>query len=353
MNIWFDLTNSPHVPFFANLISELGRQYNIIITCRDLSNTIELIEINKYPYHVVGKHYGKNSFAKICGYIHRVFQLYFFLKRKNIHVAISHSSFYSPLVSKLLGSKCLYLNDNEYAVGNRISFRFADIILIPEFLERDSVSKKKSITQKIINYPGLKEGVYLWNTPEEIFQKSLKANDTDKKTIFIRPEPWTAQYYKAEKNFIDDIISDLKLSFKLIVLPRNNDQKKYYQGSKFRGIIIPDKTVHLYEVIKSCDLFIGAGGTMTRETAILGVPTISIYQDHLLAVDRFLISRGNMIHEKNLSTDMVKNYLQQTEHSGPDNELLQKGRDAYELVKAKVLNFLTEIEQNWTDTDLC
>jgi len=142
MNIWIDLTNSPHVIFFEHLIQDLQPDHKIFLTCRPLANTIELLDLFKFTYQVIGKHYGQNPARKACGFPLRVVQLYHFLRKKRIDIAISHSSFYSPLVAKLIGSRCIYLNDNEHAAGNRLSFIFADSILVPEFMD-----KRKILTQ--------------------------------------------------------------------------------------------------------------------------------------------------------------------------------------------------------------
>jgi len=86
-----------------------------------------------------------------------------------------------------------------------------------------------------------------------------------------------------------------------------------------------------------CDLFIGAGGTMTREAAVLGVPTISIYQDEMLDVDRFLIEKGFMVHQPNLDAKFVVQFLESLERRTPDRELLKKGREAYKLIRNTLL----------------
>ena len=122
MKIWIDLTNSPHVNFFAGMIRELRQTHEIVLTCRSLANTIGLLELHGFSYHVVGRHYGHSTFKKMLGFIIRVWQLRRFLKNKSVDVAISHSSFYSPVVAGLLGIRSIYLNDNEHAAGNRISF---------------------------------------------------------------------------------------------------------------------------------------------------------------------------------------------------------------------------------------
>ncbi len=85
-------------------------------------------------------------------------------------------------------------------------------------------------------------------------------------------------------------------------------------------------------------VFIGAGGTMTREAAVFGIPTISVYQDSLLDVDKFLIENGNMIHEKDLNARHVISYLSKIERKPPDNLLLQKGKEAYDMILATLLS---------------
>jgi len=58
MKIWFDLSNSPHINLFAELIRDLKKENEVIITCRPLANTIELLELHSFDFEVVGKHYG-------------------------------------------------------------------------------------------------------------------------------------------------------------------------------------------------------------------------------------------------------------------------------------------------------
>jgi len=340
MNIWIDLTNSPHVNFFAGMIRELRQGHEVLLTCRPLANTIELLDIHTLPYHIVGKHYGKSIAQKAVGFVLRIFQLLVFLRRKKIDVAISHSSFYSPVVARLLGIRSIYLNDNEHAEGNRVSFIFADKIMVPEFVALKKIQKQWAGAEKIVQYPGVKEGIYLWDYKPSI-SDSFEVDDIEhKKIIFIRPEPWTAQYYQGETNFIDTLLIDLKDRFKIVLLPRGRVQERYYRQEKFAGITVPEKTISLTDIMENCDFFIGAGGTMTREAAVLGIPTISIYQDKLLDVDNFLIEKKSMIHKKKLDVEFVVNFLEDRGKRPPDKELLDKGKEAYELIKKTLLTNL-------------
>jgi predicted glycosyltransferase len=337
MKIWFDLTNSPHVNFFAGMMRELEKEHELLITCRPLANTTELLDLSGFPYHVVGKHYGQSSFKKACGFGVRIMQLYSFLKKRGVDAAISHSSFYSPVVASMLGIPSIYLNDNEHADGNRISFRFADRVMVPEFLDLHKVQRQGARADKIIPYPGVKEGVYLWDYAPSTQDRTLP-DSGGRPTIFVRPEPWAAQYYTGKRNFIDDLLIDLKERLFIVLLPRGAAQMEHYRQEKFRGVFIPPHSIRLEDIMGICDLFIGAGGTMTREAAVLGIPTISIYQDELLDVDGYLLEQGFMTHKQDLDADFVTAFLATGEKRAPDTRLLQKGREAHQLIVSTLLN---------------
>ena len=84
---------------------------------------------------------------------------------------------------------------------------------------------------------------------------------------------------------------------KVVILARNDDQYKYYKkNARFKNLEVLLKPLPLIGILEQCSLFIGAGGTMTRELAFLGVPTMSVYQDDLLEVDKYLIKKGLIKH---------------------------------------------------------
>lgn len=331
MRIWFDITNAPHVNFFLDLIQELESDHEVVITCRPLSNTIDLLDLYQLPYTVVGKHYGASKVKKVLGFFQRIFQLRSFLVKNKPDVAISHSSFYSPLVARMLGVPAIYMNDNEHALGNVPAFLFATEILIPEFLKKESVQKQGAKASKIVQYPGVKEGIYLWNL--ELPQES--SNNRPK--IYVRPEPWAAQYYTGGTNFMDELLLGLQEKAEVILLPRGDEQAVHYRGEAFSSVTIPDKPLTLTEILADCALFIGAGGTMTRELAVLGVPTISIYQAELLDVDTYLLEQGCMSHMPSVTAPQALAFLDQATRSEPNRALLEKGRSAYTLVKSHLL----------------
>ena len=342
MKIWFDLSNSPHINMFHDLIRELESDgHEIIITSRPLANTVQLLDQRGLKHTVIGEHYGKNIYKKIFGYPIRVLQLRKFLAPLKPDLAISQSSFHSPIVAKLLGIPSIYTNDNEHAMGNKPAFIFASKILIPENLAIDKIAKIGVSSKKIMQYPGVKEGIYLWSKGERIQQKR-KENTVKTIKIFIRPEPQTAQYYKGKENFLDEMLLTLQHKYKICVLTRDNQQYIHYKQDKFEKLNVPDKPIDFETIATECTIFIGAGGSMTRELAILGIPTISVYQDDLLDVDGYLLEKKLMRHEPNLTAEKVDAFLNELSQQSPYLELMEKGKKAFQLFKTEIIKFKTK-----------
>lgn len=339
MKIWFDLSNSPHINMFAALIRDLQREHAVVITCRPLANTVDLLKLHRLEHTVIGRHYGKAFWAKVSGYPVRCAELHRFLKPQGIDVAISQSSFHSPVVARWLGVPSIYMNDNEHAMGNVPAFVAADTIMVPEFLSAAKLRRQFARESKLLRYPGVKEGIYLWELHDRL-QRGAAPRPGAKvtKSVYIRPEPWTAQYYQGAGNFMDELIIGLKRHVRVVLLPRGGQQAAHYRAPRFEGIDLVETALDIADIAPDCDLFIGAGGTMTREMAVLGVPTISVYQDPLLDVDRYLLDAGAFLHRPALQAGEALDYLRTMSRRPPNRELLHKGRQAYDLIRQRLLS---------------
>ncbi|MFO1217403.1 MAG: DUF354 domain-containing protein [Burkholderiaceae bacterium] len=338
MRIWFDLSNSPHINLFAGMIRELEREgHEVVVTCRPLANTIDLLDLHRIRYEVIGIHYGRNFAMKLFGFPVRVWQLWKFLRSRRVDVAISQSSFHSPLVARLLGVRSIYMNDNEHALGNVPAFLFASRIMVPEFLAPAKLRRQLACLRKVVRYPGVKEGIYLWEFDSRLDRKDEGRPQKARPTVYIRPEPWTAQYYKGSRNFLDDLVQGIKHQTDVVVLPRGKEQGLHYRDPQFAGIRVVDTALDIAAIAPDCDLFVGAGGTMTREMAVLGIPTVSVYQDELLDVDRYLLEVGAFVHEPALTAARLLAILESAVRKPANRVLLQKGRDSYAMIKSAIL----------------
>jgi len=78
----------------------------------------------------------------------------------------------------------------------------------------------------------------------------------------------------------------------LVVLTRYPEQRESIGDLRISNCIVPEVAVDSRALMYEADLMIGAGGTMTREAALLGVPTYGVYAGRSPAVDRYLERRG-------------------------------------------------------------
>ncbi|MDG1277476.1 MAG: DUF354 domain-containing protein [Algoriphagus sp.] len=336
MKIWIDFINTPQVSFFEPIIEGLSQQgHTFILTCRDSSNTVQILKQKKWEFTIIGDRAEKGLVNKLASFPNRIRKLVSFLKNKKIDAAAGQSSFYLPLAARILGIPSLYTNDNEHALGNIPAFIFAKKIILPENFPIQKALKQGASKKKTSLYPGIKEGIYLWEKGEEI---TKHRKQSEPKTIYIRPEPQTAQYYKGKTNFLDNLLLDLKDSFNIILLVREKSQFEHYTAPQFKGISVPDKPLDFTTIAKDCLLFVGAGGSMTREMALIGIPTISVYQGDLLGVDKFLIDNGYMQHIPELSSEKLLSEISGSEQKSSGDLLLKKGKNAYQLLMENIIN---------------
>lgn len=337
MKIWIDISNAPHVNFFKEFIDEWQKRYDVVVTTRPLSNTIDLLEENNIDYYIVGSHYGKKKLAKLFGFFKRSSELYRFLKSQQVDIAISQSSFYSPYVAQKLNVPCIYTNDNEFAKGNYIGFLLASHILLPEALKE--WTKGRFFEKRVSFYPGVKEGIYINKIP--------KNTSNDKQTvIYFRPEPWHAQYHDFSANTFDKMLIGLAKVYKIVILPRDQRQTDHFisLSKNHPNIEVPSRVQTVDVISKNCDIFLGAGGSMTREFAIMGIPTVSMYQDKLLEVDKYLIDHGILISEQEPSKIDLKFLNRLKEESNilkkSCDDILKKGKEAKTLINELITDIL-------------
>lgn len=339
MKIWIDFINTPQVSFWIPFIDKFTNEgHEVLLTCRDSGNTVALLEQNKLSFQIIGQKAGKGLYEKVFLFIKRLKGLYSFIRKNKIDVAASQSSFYQAFIANLLNIPSLYTNDNEHAKGNFIAFRFATKIYLPIMLKEQKITNKRNIIEKINFYPSVKEAIYLSQN------KRIK-NDisSTKNKIYFRPEPWSAQYYDGPLNFFDEILIQLSEKYEVVVLPRDMNQTKHYcNDNKFKTLKVEKKPLSLGDILSNCMLFIGAGGSMTRELAVLGIPVISIYQAELLAVDRYLEEKGCMIIKPSITFLEIEELLLKVRPAVLVSSILNDGENSFELLYNEIIKLKQE-----------
>jgi predicted glycosyltransferase len=328
-NIWIDLDNSPHVPFFAPIISELeNRGYRVTLTARDCFQVCGMADLYFYRYLRIGRHYGRKKLLKVLGTIYRSFQLTRSVSRVKPSLALSHGSRSQLIASKILGIQSAVIFDYEYTKG--FPFLNPDVLIIPELI-LDGIQSHSS---SIFAYPGIKEDVYVPDfvpDPEIIEKLGINGGSL---LITIRPPATEAHYHNPESETLFSEVVDFfgtMDNVQMVVLPRNEKKQGDLVKSKWaawcaaRKIIIPEHVVNGLNLIWHSDLVVSGGGTMNREAAALGVPVYSIFRGKIGAVDRYLEKTGRLtLIEK---PEDVRAMIKVTHRNKP-KETVHKGRES-------------------------
>ncbi len=294
--IWIDLENSPHVPFFVPIISELEHAgYEVILTARDFAQTRELVNRAELNAPIIGGEWGNSTSIKTFGLLQRAMRLAWMMRGRNISLAVGHGSRGLLLAAKMLRIPVLTLYDYEGA-SVRLFNRLSDFVMTPEAIPFSALEKLGLPKEKHLTYPGLKEDVYASTfNPNESIVGELGL-DLSKIIITIRPPSSTA-HYRSEESFrlFDGIMKIIgeRDDVQIVLLPRSSRAG----STDLRGvknIIIPPKAVDGMNLLYHSDLVVSGGGTMNREAAALDIPTVTIFKGPMGAVDGWLIDEGKM-----------------------------------------------------------
>ena len=306
--ILIDITNSPHVLFFEPIINKLKDKYEIIITCRNLAQTIPLLKEKHIPYTIIGGHH-KNRLLKGLELITRSFLLYNFTKNVKPDLCISHGSYFCSIAARFAGVKEIWTLDGDKAkTVISTSMKFAKKVLIPECVPNENYLRFGAKKDRLYHYPGLKEEFYLYNFKKDLNYLDKFNVDKDKKTIFLRPEADFASYYEGKKDIFVNLVPKLLKKYNLILIPRTKKQRELYDKFMSKGLIMLE-IVDGPQMMANVDLVISGGGTMNREAVVLGTKVISAYQGELLTVDKFLIKNKYMLHTKKLTLEYINKVI--------------------------------------------
>jgi len=289
--IWIDLDNSPHVPLFVPIIKHYRkRSVEVILTARDHSQTIELLELYGLGgnYTVIGSHYGKSKINKIRGLLVRLKQLVSHVNKqqKQIVVALSHGSRSMVLAARWLRIPVVTMYDYEFTETG-IFNRFSDKVLVPHRIPDTVLDEINLPSTKRVKYPGIKEELYVskFKPTSDFRQRFFEKHgidDSDNKVLAVLRPPATTANYHSEKSevLLDDILHFLLSDAHVVtvVVPRTREQADEIR-TRLANIpdaidrcVILDEAVDGLALAFASDLLISGGVTMNREAALPGLP---------------------------------------------------------------------------------
>jgi uncharacterized protein len=296
VRVWVDLANSPQPILFEPIVRELERHgHDVVISTRDHAQTLDLTR-QRWPDAVlVGGSSPRSRAAKLGSIAGRARGLAAFARTHRPAIAVSHNSYAQALAARALGIPCVTAMDYEHQPANHVAFRCAQRVLVPGAFPERRLRAQGARRGKVWRYEGLKEEIYLHDfTPDAGVLSELGLTESER-FVVARPSPAGATYHQFDNPVFDQALDRIVegTDLRVVLLARRPDDARGLRAAEDR-IIVPERPVDARSLVYFSAALLGAGGTMNREAALIGVPTLSVYAGRLAAVDRELVREGRL-----------------------------------------------------------
>ena len=290
MRIWLDMANSPHPVLLGPVARDLeARGHELFVTTRDHAQTRDLTLLTWPNATVVGGESPTSRGAKARAIASRIVGLRVVLAPINVDAAVSLGSYAQIVAARSLGIPALTLMDYEYQPANHLSFRLACRVVVPSVFPDERLRRYGASLKRVAKFYGFKEELYLDEVDADADPVEL---ENGRSLAVFRPPPEGALYHQQGNPLFDLVLRHAIECEKVqvVVLPRMVRQRSRY--TKMAGVKAPEDAVDGLALLRSADIFVGAGGTMSREAALLGVRAYTTFAGRFAAVDAELIRRG-------------------------------------------------------------
>lgn len=262
----------------VNLLKNSG--HDVLCTSRKYREAVELARIKKLDLTFVGSHGGADRYDKLRKSASRTYELAEAIKQFEPDVAITFSSPEGSRVAFGLGITHIGFNDSPHAEAvAKLTIPLTSKLYCPWVIPRSAWSRYGIAKKNVVQYRALDVAAWLKHRDSDNYQVP-EVNQDKKKMILIRLEESKASYIADKKvsatKMIDDFVDKLWQSANIVVLCRYEDQIAEVESRYGNKVQVLRDVVDGTTLIRSAHLFVGAGGTMTAEAALLGKPTISI-----------------------------------------------------------------------------
>ena len=279
------------------MIKRLKKNHTVLCTSRDYKQVTDLAKIRDLKMIMVGKHGGAKRHAKLNASLRRAKTLSIKIKEFSPDITISFCSPEAARVSYGLGINHICFSDSPHATAvMRLVIPLVQKLLIPWVIPKKEFTKFGIDSKDIISYKAIDAAII---AKRKISKKSKKISEKNKKkVILVRVEEEYASYSTKKRPAIPIIKEIIKNFSDVVVMGRYDSQIKHLDQTFGKKIRTLNKIVDSKVLLENADVFIGSGGTMTSEFALLGIPTIS-YNAVPNIIETYLVKKKLVIRETN------------------------------------------------------
>jgi predicted glycosyltransferase len=300
MKIWVDIL-TPKQAWLLGTVTQYLIEEDIptLITARNYAETCEILRIIGLEFTVVGKHGGGSLEGKLKASTQRVLELLDFINKQEVYPSclVSHSSPSAVRTAFGLGIPVISSLDAPHATAvSRLTLPLSSWVVTPRCFDPERFIELGAQLHSIVQYDGIDEVAWISQLKPNLNVLNELDLSEDDVLVLFRPAETQASYLRGittqpvrELPVIQGIHQKFP-EIKIVAFPRYLEQKEILEETE--GVIIPEKPIDAPSLMMKSSLVLSGGGTMIRESALLGIPSISMFPTYLIEVERFLMDKG-------------------------------------------------------------
>jgi len=349
--LWLDILTPKQVMFSTKLIPRLEEAgFEVVKTSRRYRELDEMLKLKKMETLVVGRHGGKTLEGKLGASLQRALALSKLVKEMKPDLALSFTSVEAARVAFGLKIPFSCITDSSHAEAqNRLTVPFCSRLFTPWVIPKSEWVRFGIALESVIPYRAIDPIVWLREfKPDAAILEELEL-EKSKPILVCRAEEAFAAYLLGlvsdERPVILSIIKPILEQVKdaqIVAIPRYGKQASALRRA-FKGRVrVPRQVVDASNLLAHTTVFVGAGGTMSAEAALLGVPTISCYPGEPPWVEKYLVKQG-MVYRITDAEEASKKVLDILDHQ---EHYVSLHRKIAQRVKSKMEDPLDIIVSN-------
>ncbi|MEM1514806.1 MAG: DUF354 domain-containing protein [Candidatus Bathyarchaeia archaeon] len=279
MKIWYDACTGKQVRYGTVITRRLKEKgHEVIFTLREHPDTIPLAKYLNVEFKVVGKYNPRTLFTRLYESSKRQMAFCKMFKENQPDIAISHCSVEQCRVAFGLKVPIISTHDTVHADEvNRLTIPLIDVLVVSKAIPNEHL--KAYPIKRVVKFDGVDEVAWIRDfQPKQRF-------DYGHPLIVVRQMETKAVYAKGKEDVTLKIAKKLSRYGKVVFLPR-------YTKKPIRNLIVPEGFIDSASLVAEADIVVSVGGTISREAALQGVPSIVIPVLGQSEVNEYLRKRG-------------------------------------------------------------
>jgi predicted glycosyltransferase len=279
MRVWYDACTGKHMRYgtaIARRLREAGHE--VILTTREHPDTLALAKALGEKPIVVGRYDPSSFSSRLKESTKRMLEFAEMFKENPPDLAVAHQSVELCRTAFGLHVPTIVTADTPHAEAvNRLTIPIASTVLTSEAIPKRLF--KEYGARKVVQFKGVDEVAWIKDF------KPLKGFGLGHPFIVVRQIETDASYALGQDDVTLKIARKLSSFGKIVFLSR-------YVKEAIEGLTVMKEFVDSASLVAYADLVVSVGGTISREAALQGIPSIITSGFGRTYVNMYLAQRG-------------------------------------------------------------